>query len=157
MRISRHRTPWLAAAVISAALSGVALAQDAAPDTETDTDTGTAPALKVELNSASPLDGACRLTFMATNGTGVDVDKLVLETVLLTTDGVVDRLTLFDLQALPANRPRVRQFDVSGLDCGSLGQVLINGIQTCDGEGLDPATCTDELDLSTRADIEVLG
>ncbi|WP_425049727.1 hypothetical protein [Psychromarinibacter sp. S121] len=150
MRTSRPRTLCLAAAfAASGALAVQAQAQDAEPET--------APALKVELNSATPLEGACRLTFMATNGLGVDVAKLVLETVLLTTDGVVDRLTLFDLQTLPANRPRVRQFDVAGLDCGKLGQVLINGVQACDGEGLDPATCTNELDLSTRADIEVLG
>ncbi|WP_253913093.1 hypothetical protein [Pseudoruegeria sp. HB172150] len=148
MGVSRTNSICLATAFALAFSGGQAMAQEAVED---------APALFVELNSAAPLDGACRLTFMATNGLGTQVDKLVLETVLLTKGGVVERLTLFDLQTLPVSRPRVRQFDVPGLECGNLGQVLINGIQACDGEGLDPATCTDKLELSTRSDVEVIG
>lgn len=149
MRAPRLRLACLAMALGFGTLAGQALAQEAEDPPST--------ALFVELNTLSPLDGGCRLTFMATNALGTDVEQLVLETVLLTTDGKVDRLTLFDLRDLPANRPRVRQFDVSGLSCDGLGRVLINGIDTCSGEGLDRATCTDQLDLSTRTDVEVIG
>ncbi|MDF0603287.1 hypothetical protein P1J78_21365 [Psychromarinibacter sp. C21-152] len=149
MRAPRLRLACLATALGFGTLAGQALAQEAEEPAST--------ALFVELNTLSPLEGGCRLTFMATNALGTDVEQLVLETVLMTTEGKVDRLTLFDLRELPANRPRVRQFDVSGLACDALGRVLINGIDTCTGEGLDREACSDRLDLSTRAGVEVIG
>ena len=114
-----------------------------------------APALSVELNTATQIEGACQLTFLATSPQSID--QLVLETVLITRDGAVDRLTLFDLRDIPAARPRVRQFNVPQLTCDDLGQVLINGVATCDGAGLTPAICAAALTLTTRTDIEVSG
>jgi len=113
----------------------------------------TAPRLSLELNRVDALDGACRLTFMAENGLGADLDALSLETVLIDTEGRVERLTLFDFGALPAGIPRVRQFDIEGLACDSLGRVLINGVSDCGGvEG-----CGDALEFGTRTDVEVIG
>lgn len=130
-----------------AALASPALAQDAASE----------PTIALELNGVEPFDTACRLTFMATNGLATDIDKFVVETVILTTEGKVARLTIFDLRALPTDRPRVRQFDVPELACDSVGQVLINGVDACDGEGHQPATCSKALDLSTLTDVELIG
>ena len=114
--------------------------------------------LIVELNRVVPLEGACRLTFLAQNNLDQDVESLVLETVLFTTEGVVDRLTLFDLSALPASRPRVREFDLPGLDCNSLGRVLFNGVSQCQGEGLDASSCEGVLSPISRVDeIDVVG
>ncbi|WP_458792719.1 hypothetical protein [Yoonia sp. MH D7] len=117
----------------------------------------TAPSISVELNSIVQGDHACQLTFLLSNSLDVDIDGLVLETVLLTKDGAVDRLTLFDMRDVPSNRPRVRQFSVPHLTCDDLGQVLINGIATCEGSDLTPTACTDAVTLSSRTDIEVLG
>lgn len=114
-------------------------------------------ALFVELNTLTAIDGSCRLTFMATNAMGSDIDQLVLETVILTSEGVVDRLSLFNFRDLPSARPRVRQFDVPGLTCNSVGRVLVNGIETCTGNDLTKATCSDNLDLSSRTGVEVIG
>lgn len=116
-----------------------------------------APALGLELNTVSEEEGACRLTFLAENALGADLDALVLEAVLFTAEGSVDRLTLFDFGALPAGRPRVRQFDVGGLSCDALGQVLVNGTTECAGAGLAPGACIDALRLSTRTGVEVAG
>jgi len=73
-----------------------------------------APRLSLELNRLDALDGACRLTFMAENTLGADLEALALETVLIATDGQVERLTLFEFGTLPNGVPRVRQFDVPG-------------------------------------------
>ena len=116
-----------------------------------------APVLGLELNTVSEAEGACRLTFLAENGLGADLDALVLEAVLVTAEGDVDRLTLFDFGALPAGRPRVRQFDLSGLSCAALGQVLVNGAADCAGAGLAPGACIEALRLSTRTGVEVAG
>lgn len=121
-------------------------------------DTGAAdvaPVVSIELNSTVQGDQACQLSFLLNNTLDTDIDKLVLETVLLTKDGGVDRLTLFDMRDLPVGKPRVRQFNVPQLSCADLGQVLINGVATCDG--LTPETCSDAMTLSSRIDIEVLG
>ena len=68
----------------------------------------------VELNGAQTVEDRCKLTFVITNGLGADLDQAVYETVLFTTDGTVDRLTLFDFGHLPHGRLRVE----AGAQCG---------------------------------------
>ena len=109
--------------------------------------------LSLELNRIDGIDGACRLTFLAENRLGADVEALTLETVLIDTAGVVERLTLFEFGALPDGVPRVRQFDVAGLTCETLGRVLVNGVAECTG----PASCGEALGLTSRVDVELLG
>lgn len=109
--------------------------------------------LTLELNRLDSVEGACRLTFLAENGSGTDIVSLALETVLIDTDGVVDRLTLFEFGELPAGVPRVRQFDLSDLACADLGRVLVNGVAGCDG----PDDCGNDLNLLTRTDVELIG
>ncbi|KPQ16970.1 MAG: hypothetical protein HLUCCO18_06050 [Rhodobacteraceae bacterium HLUCCO18] len=112
-----------------------------------------APRLSLELNRLDALDGACRLTFMAENTLGADLEALALETVLIATDGQVERLTLFEFGTLPNGVPRVRQFDVPGLACEGLGRVLINGVSECNGA----EACGAALSLSSRTDVELIG
>jgi hypothetical protein len=109
--------------------------------------------LSLDLNRIDPLDGACRLTFVAENRLGADLGALSLETVLIDTEGRVDRLTLFEFGTLPDGLPRVRQFDITGLDCEALGRVLINGVAECSAG----AACAEGLELTTRTDVEVIG
>lgn len=113
--------------------------------------------VSIEINALEPVDNACRISFLIQNGHGVDIEKAVYEAVLFDTEGRVDRLTLFDFGALPAARPRVRQFVVPGLACPSLGRLLINGAETCTGEGLPENACSRDLELQSRTDVEVLG
>lgn len=113
--------------------------------------------LELELNALETVDTGCRLTFLAINQQEADLDKLVFETVLFTTEGQVDRLTLFDFGALPLSRPRVRQFNLQGLACDSLGQILINGAQSCEGEGIAPGACVDRLKLGSRTAADLIG
>jgi len=113
--------------------------------------------LMLELNGARDVNGACRLTFVAQNTTGSDIEKLVFETVVIDTSGSVVRFSLFDFRELPQNRPRVRQFDLTSMSCDSLGQMLINGANTCIVAGADSPLCQRALSLSSRIDVELLG
>jgi len=113
--------------------------------------------LALELNSASDVEGACRLSFVVENGLAADITSLVLETVIFTSDAQVERLTLFDFQSVPAGRPRVRQFDLSGTACTGVGSILINGVEACNGDALAPEICQTALTLSSRTDIGVDG
>ncbi|WP_371156434.1 hypothetical protein [Jannaschia sp. 2305UL9-9] len=116
-------------------------------------DGGTDPSLSISLDSLTQIEGTCRLTFVAENGTGSDIGQLVLEAVAFGSDGGVARLSLFDFRELPAGVPRVRQFDLPQMACGDVGSMLVNGVQTCEGT----ADCADALTVSSRADIELLG
>lgn len=113
--------------------------------------------LKIELNAAADMDGACRLSFLVENRLGAALSEAVFETVLFDATGAVDRLTLFDMRDLPAGRPRVRQFQIDDVSCARIGRILINGAQTCKGEGVEEGACMDDLDLTSRTDIELLG
>lgn len=135
-----------AALALAMALPSGAMAQDAPG------------ALIVELNRVVPLDNACRLTFLAQNNMDRDVAGIVFETVLFDTEGGVERLTLFDLGDLPSARPRVREFDMAGLACADLGRILFNGVDACEGAGVDAETCQGALAPVSRVDgVEVIG
>ena len=112
--------------------------------------------LQISLNTVEPQPEACRLSFVADNKTEADIARLVIEAVLFTKAGQVAQFTLFDFAALPMGRQRVRQFDIAGLACDDLGQVLLNGVSSCDGA--DPAACAAALTpASTVEGIEVAG
>ncbi|WP_238368642.1 hypothetical protein [Mesobacterium pallidum] len=138
-----HLPARLCPLVLAASLAAPALAET--------------PHVSIELNALDPVEGACQLSFVVSNGHQADIDQSVYEAVLFDTEGRVDRLTLFDFGALPAGRPRVRQFVVPALDCAALGRVLINGAETCTGSDLPAGACTTGLALSSRTDVEVMG
>jgi hypothetical protein len=117
----------------------------------------TGPRVTIELNAVETVDQGCRKSFVVRNGHDVAIDSAVYEAVLFDAEGRVERLTLFDFGALPAARPRVRQFVIPGADCADLTRLLFNGAETCTGAGLPDRACTDGLRLDTRTDMEVLG
>ncbi len=143
MTLARHALSAVLALCVAAP---AALAQDE-----------TGPRLSIELNATEQVDQSCRMSFLIRNGHEADVESAVFEAVLFDAEGRVDRLTLLDFGALPGGRPRVRQFLLSNLDCGSLGQVLINGAETCEAGELGEAACTEGLELGSRADVELIG
>lgn len=113
--------------------------------------------LFLELNTLNDTGEACRLTFVVQNKTGIPIEKAVFETVIFDISGGVASLSLFDFRELPADRPRVRQFDLAGKSCGTVGKVLINGASTCVVGGAESDVCRDALSLSSRLDVELLG
>ncbi len=126
------------------------LAQDAP-------ETAAKPGLQIELNDAADVDGTCRISFLVENRLGAELSGAVFETVLFDASGAVERLTLFDMRDLPAGRPRVRQFQIDGVSCAGIGRILVNGAQTCVGKGVAEGACMDNLNLTSRTDIELLG
>lgn len=113
--------------------------------------------LYLELNALRDVGGACRLTFLARNGTGVAIDQAVFETVIFDKSGGVVSLSLFDFRDLPADRPRVRQFELPEMACDTVGQALINGASSCVVEGAESAVCHEALSLTSRLAVELLG
>lgn len=108
--------------------------------------------LSIELNALDQVDGACRLVFVARNATDADIDALVLETVAFDAEGGVTGISLFDFATLPADLPRVRQFDLPGTACDEIGSLLVNGVQACEG-----GACDAPLSVGSRTGVEFLG
>lgn len=113
--------------------------------------------LSIELNAAQPSETGCTLSFLITNAHDASVEKAVYEAVLFDQNQQVNRMMLFDFGALPAKRPRVRQFMVPNLSCANLSMVLINGANQCDGADLPVNACLNDLKLGSRTPIKVQG
>lgn len=120
-------------------------------------DETTSSGIHLELNTVRDIGGACRLTFVAQNQIGKDIEQAVFETVIFDGSGGVLLLSLFDFRDLPLGIPRVRQFDVPGTACSGLGRVLINGANTCSVDGAESGACRSSLRVSSRIDLELLG
>ena len=118
---------------------------------------GSTPRLSLELNNIQDVGESCRLTFLTRNGTGKAIEQAVFETVIFDTSGGVMSLSLFDFRDLPSGLPRVRQFDLPGVACDTLGQALINGASTCVVNGTESRVCSDGLSVSSRISVELLG
>lgn len=115
------------------------------------------PTLFLELNALQDVEGACRLSFLVRNETGAAIDQAVFETVIFDAAGGVVSLSLFDFRDLPADRPRVRQFDLQGMVCADVGRALINGANTCLVDGAESEVCHKALTLDSRLSVELLG
>ncbi|MBO9445910.1 hypothetical protein [Ruegeria sp. R14_0] len=113
--------------------------------------------LQVELNTAQDVGSSCRLTFVVDNQTGTAIDEASFETVIFDASGSVVSFSLFNFRDLPADRLRVRQFDLPGMACSSVGRALINGTNTCTVAGEDSSICEDGLKLQSRTDVELIG
>lgn len=144
---------FVLAALFTGAVVPAALAQSADQPVSGQPATG----LNVELNAVQDIDGSCRLSFLVTNQTATAIEKALFETVIFDAGGSVSSLSLFDFRSLPVERPRVRQFDLPDRSCASVGQILINGANSCVVDGIENDICRDALTLSSRVEMELLG
>ncbi|WPE21024.1 hypothetical protein [Shinella zoogloeoides] len=133
------RTLLLSSMLAAAAVSGAA-AQEAAPK-----------GLDVELNALAASQKGCLFTFVAANGFQQNVSKVSFEFVIFNDKGTVERLALLDFRDLPAGKSKVRQFDVPGIKCEGVKNLLINDAPVCEGEGLDKARCMDGIVTRSKA------
>jgi hypothetical protein len=142
------KTILIVAAVgaIAALGAGRAFAQDAAAAT-----TASPQRLNVELNSLTPSQKGCMMTFVAENGLSTDISKISFELAFFNEKNAVDRVTVLDFRDLPEGKKRVRQFDMPGVKCESVSRIIINDTPVCDG----PAAGECKKALETKSQISV--
>ena len=135
--------------MVATGLSLPAAAQDAqtAQDAQ---DNG----LTIELNDATDVSGACRLVFVAKNGTGVVLEKATFELVTFDTTGKVGKTLTFQFGPLPVEKTRVKLFDLPGQACNGISRLLVNDVSECAVDGKASELCIDALATSTRMGIE---
>lgn len=134
------RTLLLSAMLSAAAITNVAAQEAAAPK-----------ALEVELNALAASQKGCLFTFLAVNGFAQDISKVSFEFVIFNDKGTVERLALLDFRELPAGKSKVRQFDVPGVKCETVKNLLINDSPVCEGAGLEKGRCMDGIVTRTKA------
>lgn len=130
--------------LLSAMLSAAAVTNGAAQD-------AAAKGLEVELNGLAASQKGCVFTFVAVNGLAQDISKVSFEFVIFNEKGTVERLALLDFRDLPAGKSKVRQFDVPGIKCETVKNLLINDAPVCEGEGIEKSRCIDGIVTRSKA------
>ncbi len=105
---------------------------------------------ELELNTATDVPGACRLTFVATNGTGVALTATSYEVAVFGEAGVFSTIVVLEFGELPLNKTRVVQFDIPEQSCANLSRILINGQDQCTSASGDSDLCMTALSASSR-------
>lgn len=139
-RMMTVRRLLLSALLSVAAVSGAA-AQEASA----------AKGLDVELNALASSQKGCLFTFVAGNGLTQDLSKVSFEFVIFNDKGTVERLALLDFRDLPAGKSKVRQFDVPGVKCEGVKNLLINDAPVCEGAGIEKGRCMDGIVTRSKA------
>lgn len=109
----------------------------------------------LELNSVRDVEEACRLTFVATNNTGVGLVAASYEVVLWDGLGNIpdDGFLVFEFGRMPVGKTKVVQFDLSGWSCNNISRVLINDQTECRSPSGDHDFCLTGLVANSRSTI----
>ena len=110
--------------------------------------------ITIELNDAADVSGACRLVFVAVNGTGVVLEKTSFDVVTFDSTAKVGQSLTFQFGRLPVGKTRVVQFDLPGQACATISRLLVNDVSECAVDGKASELCLDALSTSTRTAIE---
>ncbi len=136
---------FFAALVAVSLASAPVAAQDAA-----------APSLALELNTAADTaEGACRLTYVASNGLGVPLEMTSFQMAVFDAGGAVTRLLVLDFGALPVGKTKVVQFDIPGQPCAQISRLIVNDVVQCTttgGAAVDG--CLTSLSTASRSTIQ---
>lgn len=105
---------------------------------------------ELELNTSADVDGACRLTFVATNNTGKSLTKADYEVAVFDGSGAVSQILVLEFGELPLSKTRVVQFDLPQTKCEDLSRILVNTADACESTGGPLDVCMKDLSASSR-------
>ena len=117
-------------------------------------ETAPAPALQLELNAVQPSEKGCRLTFVVNNSLAGELVQVANKEAPIDNSGTIDKLTALAFKAMPAGKTKVSRFDIAGLDCATLGRLLVNEATECVGASVEPVDCMRKLSTATKAGVE---
>jgi hypothetical protein len=107
----------------------------------------------LELNGAKDTENGCRLTYVAYNGTGTQLDKTAYEVVVFDKSGSVSQFLILEFGKLPQRKTKVVQFELKDSKCDNISRLLINDVSECEVAGTTVATCLDALKTKSRTTI----
>ena len=113
--------------------------------------------LGVELNKLEPMEaGGCRVYFVFRNRTGETFSRFEMALALFDGAGVVDRLLTVDAAPLPPARTTLKLFEVPGLACTAVSEVLLHDLPACAMANRAQTDCFGLLDLGSKAAVPLV-
>ena len=115
------------------------------------------PEFSLELNNAAETEaGGCRLTYVATNRTGVDLSQAAYEVAVFNGSGIVSRILVLAFGALAEGKTRIVQFDISDQPCADTSRIVVNDVAECTvaEDGATGDFCLSTLSTASRASIQ---
>lgn len=114
------------------------------------------PALTIELNKLAPVEGGCRAFLVFRNTTDSAFSEFKLDLVMFDTAGVIAKRMALDPAPLPAEKTTVKLFDIQGVACADLGQVLMNEVMACADQSGARSDCTDLIESTSRGAVALV-
>lgn len=113
------------------------------------------PRLSLELNGAAETDtGSCRLTYVATNQTGLALDQTAYEVAIFDNEATVTRLLVLEFGGLVEGKTKILQFDLGGTPCSGISRIVINDAAACSVAGQENPICMQAITASSRTAIQ---
>lgn len=113
--------------------------------------------LAIELNKFEEVDGGgCRAFFLFRNQTGKTFEGFEMSLAILDQKGVIDRLLSIDAAPLPASRTTLKLFEIPGIACSDISDVLLHEVPQCKPQNEEATDCFPliTLDSKTTATLE---
>jgi len=108
----------------------------------------------LELNNAADVEGSCRLTYVATNNTGVALTKTSYEVAIFDSESRVSNLLVLEFGQLPIAKTKVVQFDLKDTSCSDISRIVVNNLAECESADGAQDFCLSALITSSRTEIE---
>lgn len=108
----------------------------------------------LELNNARAVENGCRLTYVATNNTGAELDKTSYEVAVFDKEGGVSRLLILEFGKLQNGKTKVVQFDLADQACDNISRLLVNSVAECTAADGSTPDCMAGLVTSSRTEID---
>lgn len=107
--------------------------------------------LTVELNKFEASDsGGCRAFFLFRNHSGKAFEGFEMSLAILDGDGVIDRLLNIDAAPLPVARTTLKLFEIPGIACTDISEILLHAIETCKPQNEANTDCFPMVSLVSR-------
>jgi len=119
--------------------------------------TGTAFAadekLSIELNSIGLRNDSCEVYLRVSNKTPDGFDVFKVDLAFFDRAGVINDRSLVELGPLRANKTSLHVFQMPEMECGNVGEVLLNNVTECTATSGAPVDCLGIVTLSAKGDI----
>lgn len=107
--------------------------------------------LTVQMNKFEEAEGGgCRAFFLFRNQTGKTFEGFEMSLAVLDADGVIDRLLSIDAAPLPAARTTLKLFEIPGIACSAISEVLLHEISACRPQNEPEMDCFPILTLDSK-------
>jgi hypothetical protein len=126
---------------------------DGAPAKKAQTDKKPTGVIHVELNKLQQVKGACRAYLVTQNFTQLRLKSLKLDVVMFDSNGIVAKRLAVQIGPMPKGKTSLKVFDIQGLSCDDIGQLLLNGVLECKDNKGTRNDCLAMISVSHRGSV----